>query len=139
MNKNNSDVVPVVIVIVGVPGIGKTKLARFVCEDDQVKVNFGFQPIWINDIHKTFDVESIANRVTTTDGKRLLLVIDDLLVGIKHDDLEKLQKKLTEVVGGRTDTAILITTRSNHVANSIAAAHVLKLQGLNQEESWSLF
>ncbi|MCI40069.1 CC-NBS-LRR resistance protein, partial [Trifolium medium] len=119
--------------------IGKTKLARLVCEDDQVKLNFGFQPIWINDIHDTFDVESIANRVTTTEGKRLLLVIDDLCVEIKHDDLEKLQKKLTEVVGSRTDTAILITTRSNHVANSIAAGHVLKLQALNQEESWSLF
>ncbi|XP_045813952.1 disease resistance protein RGA2-like [Trifolium pratense] len=140
MNKNNSDdvPVPVVIVIVGVPGIGKTKLARLVCEDDQVKANFGFQPIWINDLHKKFDVESIAKRVTNTEGKRLLLVIDDLRVEIEHDDLEKLQKKLKETVGG-TDITMLVTTRSNHVANNIAAVHVLKLQGLNQEESWSLF
>ncbi|GAU25780.1 hypothetical protein TSUD_222370 [Trifolium subterraneum] len=140
-NKNNSDVVPVsvVIVIVGVPGIGKTKLARLVCEDDQVNANFGLQPIWIDDIRENFDVESIANRVTTPDGKRLLLVIDDLRVDIGHDDIENLQKKLTEVVGGRTDTAILITTRSNQIVNNIAAGHVLKLQGLNQEESWSLF
>ncbi|MCI27018.1 CC-NBS-LRR resistance protein, partial [Trifolium medium] len=71
LNMNNSAAVPAVIVIVGVPGIGKTKLARLVCEDEQVKANFGFQPIWIDGLqHETVDVESIAKRVTTTDGKR---------------------------------------------------------------------
>ncbi|KAK2373758.1 putative disease resistance protein RGA4 [Trifolium repens] len=137
LNMNNSDVV---IVIAGVPGIGKTKLARLVCEDEKVKAKFRFQEIGINDLGENFDVQSIADRVTTaTGGKRLLLLLDDLRVGIERGDLEKLQKKLTVVVGGRTDTAILITTRSNHVANNIGAGHVLKLQGLNQEESWSLF
>jgi transcriptional regulator with AAA-type ATPase domain len=49
LKMNNADaVVPAVIAIVGVPGIGKTKLARLVCEDEQVKANSGFQPIWIN-------------------------------------------------------------------------------------------
>ncbi|AES95725.1 putative P-loop containing nucleoside triphosphate hydrolase, leucine-rich repeat domain, L [Medicago truncatula] len=135
--KNTDAAVPVVIVIVGVPGIGKTKLAHLVCEDEQVEMNFGLQPIWI----KTFDVESIAKSVAESHHeKRLLLVIDDLRFEINEPDyLEKLQKKLTEAVGGRADTAILITTRSNHVADNIAAGHVLKLQGLNQEDSWSLF
>ncbi|CAK8540281.1 unnamed protein product [Lathyrus sativus] len=135
MNMNNSAVNPDVIVIVGVPGIGKTKLVRLVCEDEQVKAHFGLQLIWI----KTFDVESIVKCVTIVDGRRQLLVIDDLQIGIEHDDvLEKLKKKLMKAVGC-THTAILITTRSNHVANNIGARHVLKLQGLNQEESWALF
>ncbi|MCI82310.1 CC-NBS-LRR resistance protein, partial [Trifolium medium] len=73
---------------------------------------------------------------TTTDSKRLLLVIDDLRVEIEHGHLEKFQKKVKEAIGC-TDITMLVTTRSNHVADSIAAAagHVLNLQGLNQEES----
>jgi len=141
MNKADA-AVPVVVAIVGVPGIGKTKLARLVCEDEQVKSNSGFQPIWISGLHHRFDVETIVKCVTDQSDrkKRILLVIDDLRIEIKNDDLKKLQKKLMEAAGGRTDTAILVTTtRSNHVANNIAARHVLKLQGLNQEESWSLF
>ncbi|CAL5188438.1 unnamed protein product [Lathyrus oleraceus] len=135
LNMNNSAVNPDVIVVVGVPGIGKTKLVRLVCEDEQVKAHFGLQPIWI----ESFDVESIAKCLTTDDGTRQLLVIDDLQSGIEHDDdLEKLKKNFMEAVGC-TDTAILITTSSNHVANNIGARHVLKLQGLNQEESWALF
>ncbi|PNY11115.1 putative CC-NBS-LRR resistance protein, partial [Trifolium pratense] len=154
LNMNNSDVV---IVIAGVPGIGKTKLASLVCEDEKVKAKFGFQKIGINDLRENFDVESIAKRVTTTKGKGLLLLLDDLRVEIQRGDLEMLQKELTKVIGSHTDTAIVITTRSNMVANTIAAEHVttcgnqvainiaartivvLKLQGLNQEESWSLF
>jgi len=121
LNNPADDFVPV-IVIVGVPGIGKTKLASLVCEDEQVKAHFGFEPIWICSLHETFDVEYIANLATTTviDGSvRRLLVLDDLRIEIKHD-LEKLQQKLTE--SGGTSWAILITTRSNYVANNISAA-----------------
>ncbi|XP_045813961.1 putative disease resistance protein RGA4 [Trifolium pratense] len=146
LKPNNSDAVPAVVIVAifGVPGIGKTKLANLVCKDDRVKAHFGFQPTWINHLqilNETFDVKSIVKRVTTTDSKRLLLVIDDLRVEIEHGHLEKMQKKLKEVIGC-TDITMLVTTRSNHVANSIAAAaggHVLNLQGLNQEESRSLF
>ncbi|WJX56295.1 hypothetical protein P8452_41965 [Trifolium repens] len=134
-NMNNFDVGPVVIVIVGIPAMGKTKLARHICEDDQVKAHF-VRPIWTNG----FDIEYIANRATESHhNKRVLVVIDDLQIKIENDDLDKLQQKLIEAVGGHTDVAILITTRSNQVANNIAATHVLQLQGLNQEESWSLF
>ncbi|RHN54751.1 putative P-loop containing nucleoside triphosphate hydrolase, leucine-rich repeat domain, L [Medicago truncatula] len=143
--------VPVFIAIVGVTGIGKTKLAHLVCEDEQVKANFEFEQISMNGLMgETLDVESshqiphheipTCTMTTTTNGKPRLLIIDDLRIAInKHDDLEKLQKKLMEVAGGRTNTVILITTCSNHVANNIGATYVLKLQGLNQKESWSLF
>jgi hypothetical protein len=52
------------------------------------------------------------------------------------DDLEKLQQKLTEF--GAIDWVILITTRSNHVANNISGARFV-LHGLNEHESQSLF
>ncbi|AES95702.1 putative P-loop containing nucleoside triphosphate hydrolase, leucine-rich repeat domain, L [Medicago truncatula] len=137
LNNPADDFVPV-IVIVGVPGIGKTKLASLVCEDEQVKAHFGFEPIWIRSLHETFDVEYIANLAMTTviDGSvRRLLVLDDLRIEIKHD-LEKLQKKLTE--SGGTSWAILITTRSNYVADNISVARYV-LKGLNRHESQLLF
>jgi hypothetical protein len=62
-----------------------------------------------------------------------------LQIESENDDFDKLQKKLTEAVSGRSVVAVRITTRSNQSANNIAARHVLHLQGLNQVESLSLF
>ncbi|MCI35319.1 CC-NBS-LRR resistance protein, partial [Trifolium medium] len=59
----------------------------------------------------------------------------DLQIEMK-DDLEKLQQKLTEF--GTIDWVILITTRSNHVANNISAARYV-LKGLNEHKSGLLF
>jgi len=150
-----------VVTIVGFEGIGKTKLLSLICEAEQVKTHFG-QPIWV---HKLESVESIAGALLTdqksitdaplTNQKGYLVVIDDWKTGdILSDDekLSKLQEILTESGG---ESAILITTHSKHVANSINTTirskniasnansftyfkpHVLK--GLNEEESWSLF
>ncbi|KHN40424.1 disease resistance protein RGA2-like [Glycine soja] len=136
VNSGGDGVVPVVT-IVGVPGIGKTKLASLVCEDEQVKAHFGEQ-IWVHGNRETLDVESIATPVagTVKKGNRFLLVLDDLRDENVEECLHKLRKRLTEAVG-----AILITTRSNFVANYKIAGTVklYALRGLNQEESWSLF
>ncbi|WVZ09585.1 hypothetical protein V8G54_014115, partial [Vigna mungo] len=137
----NSNVVSVpVVTIVGVAGIGKTKLARLVYGDEQVKGLFASR-IWVN--LETFNVESIATRVieTTSKGKRFLLVLDDLRVENGEGCLQKLQDRLAEAgVGG----AVVVTTRSNFVAKKIAKIGTVKLephvlQELNEEESWSLF
>ncbi|KAL9328593.1 hypothetical protein ACSQ67_003596 [Phaseolus vulgaris] len=128
------------ITIVGVAGIGKTKLARLVYGDEEVKALFASR-IWVN--RETFNVESIATHVTETanNGKRFLLVLDDLRVENGEGCLEMLQDKLTEAEAGG---AVVVTTRSNLVANKIAESGTVKLkpcvlQGLNQEESWYLF
>ncbi|KAL2348878.1 hypothetical protein Fmac_002878 [Flemingia macrophylla] len=128
VNKSGATCVPVVIV--GVAGIGKTKLARLVCEDKEVKDLFEL-PIWV---HEPREVESAAARLTETSnkGKRFLLVLDDF-----SDDecLQKLQLNLTEA-----SVAVLITTRNNFVANKICGTFKpYALEGLNEEESWSLF
>ncbi|KAG2376457.1 Disease resistance RPP13-like protein [Vigna angularis] len=137
----NSNVVSVpVVTIVGVAGIGKTKLARLVYGDEQVKGLFASR-IWVN--LETFNVESIATRVieTTNKGKRFLLVLDDLRVENGEGCLQKLQDRLAEAgVGG----AVVVTTRSNFVAKKISEIGTVKLkphvlQELNEEESWSLF
>ncbi|TKY70077.1 putative disease resistance RPP13 protein 1 [Spatholobus suberectus] len=139
VNNNGDGAVSVpVVTIVGVAGIGKTKLARLLYGDEEVKAYFGLQ-IWVQGNHETFDVESVAKRITETaiNGKRFLLVLDDFRAENGEECVEKLQQKLTEASG-----AILITTRSNFVANKIAGGGTVKpyaLQGLNEDESWSLF
>ncbi|CAL5188436.1 unnamed protein product [Lathyrus oleraceus] len=120
-----------VVVIVGGSGIGKTKLARLICEDQQVKSHFDFPPIWIDSHHETFHVSAAIT------GKRRLLVLDDLRIEIKLD-LEKLQQKLID--SGGAGSAILITTCSHHVANTLAGfASRFVLKGLNEHESRLLF
>ncbi|XP_027360330.1 putative disease resistance protein RGA4 [Abrus precatorius] len=131
-NKNEESAVAVpVITIVGDAGIGKTRLARLVCEDDQVKARFHI-PIWVYGIHEASSLESIPTRVTES-AKPFLLVLDDLKAEIKEEFLDTLKKKFTH--GG----AILITTRSNPVTAATVKAHTVQLQGLNEEDSWSLF
>ncbi|KAG5067742.1 hypothetical protein AAZX31_01G012800 [Glycine max] len=134
-NSGNGAVSFPVVTIVGVAGIGKTKLARLVCEDEEVKALFG-SPTWVQGNHETFDVESVATCVTkiVDQGNRFLLVVD----GLKDEEsLQKLQRKLACVSG-----VVLVTTRNNFVANNIAVSGAVKpyaLQGLNQDESWLLF
>lgn len=126
-----------VVTIVGVAGIGKTKLVRLVYGDGEVKALFSSQ-IWVD--REEFNVESIATRVTETanNGKRFLLVLDDLRV---ENGVQKLLDKLSEA---EACGAVIVTTRSNFVANRIAENGTVKLkpralQGLNEEESWYLF
>nr|KYP66451.1 Putative disease resistance protein RGA3 [Cajanus cajan] len=129
VNKSGDTSFPVVT-IVGVAGIGKTKLAGLVYGDEEVKSFFGLQE-WV---HETFLVESVATCVTeaANKGKHFLLVLDDFK---DEECLQKLQQKLKEASG-----VILITTRSNFVANKIGGkVKPYALQGLNEEESWSLF
>ncbi|KAK7366998.1 hypothetical protein VNO80_09003 [Phaseolus coccineus] len=136
---NSSAVSVPVITIVGVAGIGKTKLARLVYGDEEVKALFASR-IWVN--RETFNVESIATHVRETAkyGKRFLLVLDDLRVE-NGERFQKLQDKLTKAEAGG---AVVVTTRSNLVANKIAESGTVKLkprvlQGLNEKESWNLF
>ncbi|KAL9276489.1 hypothetical protein ACSQ67_025961 [Phaseolus vulgaris] len=136
---NSSAVSVPVITIVGVAGIGKTKLARLVYGDDEVNALFASR-IWVN--RETFNVESIATHVTETanNGKRFLLVLDDLRVE-NGEGCQKLQDKLMKAEAGG---AVVVTTRSNLVANKISESGTVKLkprvlQGLNEEESWYLF
>ncbi|AES95717.1 putative disease resistance protein RGA4 [Medicago truncatula] len=143
-----------VVSIVGFAGIGKTKLARLICEDEQVKAHFGLQ-IWIYDVEflNTTDMSS-----TYTDGgKGNLVVLDNLKTEILGDEMLSDLDKILMTSNGAS--AILITTRSKLVANNITVSlsnyrlrhettrpdtvfttfkpHVIL--GLNEEESLSLF
>ncbi|XP_015963241.1 disease resistance protein RGA2-like [Arachis duranensis] len=119
-----------VVAITGIAGIGKTTLACLVCEDNQVKNRFG-SPIWLNAAAKSFDdPESIAGPVkaTATCGEtRSLIVLDDLRGEISESTVSELRKH----------GAIIVTTRRTRQSDK--AMHVLLLEGLDEEQSWSLF
>ncbi|XP_061343023.1 putative disease resistance protein RGA3 [Gastrolobium bilobum] len=135
------------VTIVGVAGIGKTKLARFVCEDEEVKVLFGF-PIWVPGIRDTFDVKSIVRFVIESAAaraeadKKFFIILDyDLRVEIRDEDLTALKRNLEEAAGLSVG-ALLITTRSSSlVARNIGSSSFkpYALQGLDEDESWNLF
>ncbi|KAE9588398.1 putative winged helix-turn-helix DNA-binding domain, leucine-rich repeat domain, L [Lupinus albus] len=156
-------VVPV-IVISGIHGMGKTKLAKFIWDDENVKSGFGLM-VWIDGIREKFYADSIVKRIIhdsvmkkmkieekgTEDydsivmdhdnnledvlrGTRFFLVLDDL----QNHDREEWDKLLHILKGAPAGGAIVITTQSEIVAKMVYP-HCRQLRGLREEDSWSLF
>ena len=104
-----------VVTIVGFSGIGKTKLARLIFKDVQIKANFGLQ-IWIDGVGSIKKHADDMSR-TAANGKGNLVVLDNLKTEILGDKvLSDLDKILMTYNGA---SAILITTRSKLVANNM--------------------
>ncbi|CAL5188442.1 unnamed protein product [Lathyrus oleraceus] len=139
-----------VVTIVGFAGMGKTELARLICNDVRVKDRFGMQ-IWIDDV-ESLKTRAAGTSLTATDGKGNLVVLDNLKTEILGDqELFDLEKMLMTASGS---SAILITTRSKLLANNITVGLNAKTEitgtiftafvphvipELNERESWSLF
>jgi len=104
-----------VVTIVGFAGTGKTKLARLILENEQIKDNFGLQ-IWIDDV-ESFKERAADKSSTSIEGKGNLVVLDNLKTEIVTDEvLGDLDKILMTSNGS---SAIIITTRSKILANNI--------------------
>ncbi|GLU05070.1 hypothetical protein SLE2022_221900 [Rubroshorea leprosula] len=125
-----------VITIVGMPGLGKTTLAKAVCQTDEIGGYFGKNVMWVS-VPKDFDVlkiliemlESISKRgggdIGSKDdvlrkiqeelgGKNYLLILDDVW-NVERQKLEELRTCLlgiSKIQGSR----VLVTTRSKRVA-----------------------
>ncbi|TKY70074.1 Disease resistance protein RPP13 [Spatholobus suberectus] len=134
-----------VIIIAGLAGIGKTKLALHVCQDENVKQHVGLPALVSGTNCNSFDADSIAKQVIesavpgTASSRNRIVILDDWRVEIGDQDVKALQLKLKKA--RLCVTAIMITTRSCLVAKNIAASPVKSydLPGLNEEESASLF
>ncbi|KAK4551129.1 hypothetical protein RGQ29_032520 [Quercus rubra] len=144
-----------VLPIVGIGGLGKTTLAQFVFNAEEIKNHFE-KKLWVC-VSDDFDVKIIVEKILECakekkperlemntlindlqkeiDGKRYLLVLDD----VWDDDSEKWDKLKGFLLGGARGSRILVTTRQEKVARISKTIEPHFLRGLNEKESWSLF
>ncbi|KAF2319550.1 hypothetical protein GH714_016946 [Hevea brasiliensis] len=152
---SNSEENVSVLSIVGIGGLGKTTLAQLIFNDERIKNYFELK-IWVC-VSDPFDVKMIVRKILESAtgtksedlelealksqlgnimySKRYLLVLDD----VWNENREKWDnlKKLLE--GGSSGTKILVTTRSERVAQISSTVKPYVLKALSPSESWSLF
>ncbi|KNA21314.1 hypothetical protein SOVF_044000 [Spinacia oleracea] len=158
-----------VIGVVGLAGLGKTALSKRVCKAQEVMECFNSQVIWLVVSHNFNQTDILKRMVELLykeasnlsesqviveklreklNGKRYLLVLDDVWDTI---DWEPFRCALQEI-GGSKGSSLLVTSRGRNVVakmdtygcdnngeRTMQRASVYQLQGLNEEDSWSLF
>ncbi|KAJ4717785.1 NB-ARC domain-containing disease resistance protein [Melia azedarach] len=146
---------PHIISIVGIPGIGKTTLAQFAYNDEEVMTHFDNR-VWVRVSHHCdelkiakFILESLKGIATyfheleyslqyisqSIVGKKFLLVLDD----VRIEDYNKLNVLFRSLKNGLHGSKILITTGKVSVASMMESVDVILLRELSEEQSWSLF
>ncbi|XP_058079891.1 putative disease resistance protein RGA3 [Magnolia sinica] len=125
-----------VISIVGIGGLGKTTLAQLICND--VK---GLTKAIIQDAEREntplTELNPLQNKLLETlQGKRFLLVLDD----VWNDNSDKWDELWLSFQSGAPGSKILVTTRSKKVANTcMPSACMHELKALSDDDCWTLF
>ncbi|KAK2975499.1 hypothetical protein RJ640_005238 [Escallonia rubra] len=145
-----------VITIVGMPGQGKTTLAKLIYHNEKVVGHFD-KKIWVS-VSDDFDCNRILSEmvqsVTQTNpqlsniegilkllqehlnGKKYLLILDDVWNDVP-ETWECMRDALLEI-GGSKGSRILVTTRSDAVATTMASL-TYPLERLTDEDGWTIF
>ncbi|EOX91587.1 Leucine-rich repeat containing protein [Theobroma cacao] len=126
-NDQHGDIIPIVA-IVGFGGLGKTSLAQLVKSwkslDNLVKMD-------------NLNLDQVLTELEEKlRGKRYLLVLDDVWNenNLKWEDFSKYL-----VCFGAPGSKILVTARSKIVASAMGVQYLYHLEGLNEDQSWTLF
>ncbi|XP_030946427.1 putative disease resistance protein RGA3 [Quercus lobata] len=142
------------ISIVGIGGLGKTTLAQYVFNDKKVQTNFELK-IWVC-VSDVFDIKTIVEMIIgsttskkpenldmdplqnelrrTINQKKYLLVLDD----VWNEDNENWYNLKRLLMGGAKGSKVVITTRTNMVAEITSTISPYFLKGLSRDQSWSL-
>ncbi|KAL2513524.1 putative disease resistance RPP13-like protein 1 [Forsythia ovata] len=145
-----------VISIVGIPGIGKTTLAQFIYNDDEVKEHFNLR-IWIfvsrdfkaKRIIKAAIESSSGNKCDLVDleglqcelwkslnDKKYLLMLDDVWTE-DQDEWDQLRPLFCCGVDG---SKVLVTTCSQKVALVLGNSNTsYRLKGLSEDDCFNIF
>ncbi|XP_047978576.1 putative disease resistance protein RGA3 [Salvia hispanica] len=137
--------------------MGKTTLTRKVFNHESLKARFG-SLIWVH-VSQNFDPISLFKKILSAlvsdigdggenrelmlkklqeslKGKTYLLVLDD----IWNDDVSKWEDFINSILGvtSTNGNGIIITTRSEKVASIVNPFHIHHLNGLSDEDCWSI-
>ncbi|KAK2976969.1 hypothetical protein RJ640_020186 [Escallonia rubra] len=155
LTPNNENGLPV-ISIVGMPGQGKTTLAKLICKDDKVVRHFD-EFIWVS-VSDDFEDKRILNEMVQSltqsnrqlsnmagilkdlrkhlKGKKYLVVLDDVWNEIPAK-WESLRDALLGI-GGSSGSKVLVTTRSRKVASTMTS-RPYPIKHLSDDDSWIMF
>ncbi|KAJ9184775.1 hypothetical protein P3X46_004466 [Hevea brasiliensis] len=145
-----------IVPIVGIGGIGKTTLAKLVYNDQRIATYFELK-LWVcvSDVFeldkviiKILDSASTGQRYTdmgidqlqrtlrqALNGKKYLLILDD----VWSEDPRKWGELKTLLMGGANGSKIVVTTRSQRVAEIMGTVSALNLSLLSHQDCLSLF
>ncbi|XP_039163098.1 putative disease resistance protein RGA4 [Eucalyptus grandis] len=143
-----------ILQILGIGGLGKTALAKFVYNDEMISRHFDLK-MWVC-VSNDLDMKKIVKNIIVCvekkepnysqmdglqselrkiiDGRRYLLVLDDLW-DAKSETWPNLKSLL---MGGARGSKILITTRLPLVAKITSPTPPLLLEGLSESDSLDL-
>ncbi|XP_070048738.1 putative disease resistance RPP13-like protein 1 [Nicotiana tomentosiformis] len=144
-----------VIPIVGMPGLGKTTLAKVVYNDEKVKNYFDLKAWFcVSESYDDFRItKGLLQEIGSFDskddnnlnqlqvklkeslkGKKFLIVLDD----VWNDNYNAWDDLKNNFVQGDAGSTIIVTTRKESVANTMGNEQI-SMDTLSSDFSWSLF